>query len=198
MTESCPWASLPHFYFRLHKQSFPCAQPCYQIWWRNDKCPLSIHKSWTYYSPSPPFVCTHTHTAVHTFAMCASAVSASWAPCSLNLAVVKVHRGSSLTSRAQFVIDRGSLSSDLRQRIRGITSFEWFDATRPGSVLLYAATLGCDAAWRLGASITTLRECLLDWTVGLVWTYRDCFSCRVPPLASEEEVTMCGRDPFHF
>lgn len=158
VTESCPWASLPHFYSRLHKQSFPSAQPCDQIWWRNDKCPLSIHKSWTYYSPSSSFARTQARIHAYTHLKCASAASACRAPCSLNLAVVKVHRRWSLTSHARFVIDRGSLSSDLRQRIRGITSFEWFDATRPGSVLLYASALWWDAACRLGASFTTLHE----------------------------------------
>lgn len=100
----------------------------------------------------------HARRHAYTHLKCASAASACRAPCSLNLAVVKVHRRWSLTSHARFVIDRGSLSSDLRQRIRGITSFEWFDATRPGSVLLYASTLWWDAACRLGASFTTLHE----------------------------------------
>lgn len=57
-----------------------------------------------------------------------------------NLTVVKVHQGSLLTLS---VIDWSSLSSDLRQRIRGITSFERFDVAQTRPVLLCAHMLLC-------------------------------------------------------
>lgn len=56
-----------------------------------------------------------------------------------NLSDVKVHSDTDThTHTAQFVIDWKGLSSDLRQRISGITSF---DATSTGVVLIGNGTL---------------------------------------------------------
>lgn len=128
-----PQALLPHFILGYINKAFSSVQHRDQIWWRNDECPLSIHKTATYYCL--PGICAHAHTHTQTHLNCVTCI---YLEAFSNLAVVKVHQ-------ASLVIDWSSLSSDLRQRIRGITSFERFDVTRPRPVLLCSYTLMCPA-----------------------------------------------------